>query len=234
LLQKSLLKRASNNTVVNILVRSKIRDAILNNNVVYYSIDVRDDERPDILATKYYGSSDHTWILFYANEIYDAEYDWVLPYKSFNKYLLKKYGGTSPLDCARSLGQIKKVTTVGSILTYEARYTPLKNGDQVISPSGQIRDITSVTNTTEVMLELPFSNNLNNVVCDVRTKIHSYYDASLNQIDYTTWNALPVEERSEKTFYQYESEENEKKRTIRVLDKVFYQQIVTEFESIFK
>jgi len=77
--------------VRNILARGKIRDMILNNSVAYYPYAIEDGDRPDILAHKYYGSSDHTWIILYANEIFDPFYDWPLEQEIFDKMITSKY-----------------------------------------------------------------------------------------------------------------------------------------------
>ena len=224
----------SDNVATNILVRAKIRDLILQNNVIYYEYDLDDWERPDILALKYYGSVDHTWILFYANEILDPIYDWLLSYEDFNNYLLSKYEGSDPKDAFKYLGEIQHVYTSGTNVIYEERITPLKATDQIISPEEQIRNVITVISRTEVTIDLPFNNDLSDVVCIVRNKFHSYYNEEGLRIDYNSWNNTPASERNEKTYFQYESEQNENKRRIKVIDRLYYEQIVTEFERIFR
>jgi hypothetical protein len=68
----------SNLTVTNILARAKVREFVLNNASVYYKHRIADGERPDILASKYYGNSNYTWLIFYANDIFDPIFDWPL------------------------------------------------------------------------------------------------------------------------------------------------------------
>lgn len=224
----------SDNIITNITLRAKVRDLVLSNQVVYYEYVLDDHERPDILAHKYYGSTDHTWILFYANEIIDPIYDWVLSYEDFKNYLLAKYEGVDAKDAAKSLGSLTNVNTVGTSLTYTQRFTPLKAGDQVVAANEQIRNVVSVTSATQVTIDLPFNIDLVNQTCAARNKIHSYYNLQGLKIDYVTWNALASNERSEKTFYEYEVETNEAKRTIKVIDKLYYNQIINEFERIFR
>lgn len=80
-----------NKVMRNIMARGKIREMILNNVVTYYPYTVEDGDRPDILAHKYYGNSDHTWIIFYANDIFDPFYDWPLEQDLFDKMITSKY-----------------------------------------------------------------------------------------------------------------------------------------------
>jgi len=82
----------SDELAVNIMVRGVIRDYILENKVLYYEYTIPDGMRPDILASKYYGNSKYTWIIFYANNIIDPIEDWPLSSREFNSYILSKYG----------------------------------------------------------------------------------------------------------------------------------------------
>ena len=79
-------------TLVDLMVRAKIRDAIKKNTVVYYPWTVTDDMRPDIVAHKYYGSSKYTWLIFLANDMINPIFDWPLTYKEFIAYINDKYG----------------------------------------------------------------------------------------------------------------------------------------------
>lgn len=80
---------------VDILARAKVREAIRDHLVVYYPYIVRDGDRPDILAHKYYGNPKYTWIIFYANNIIDPLEEWPKTTVEFEAYLTKKYGSVS-------------------------------------------------------------------------------------------------------------------------------------------
>lgn len=77
---------------VNIMVRGKIRDAILEKSALYYKYTISDEDRPDILSTKYYGNPSYTWAIFYANNIFHPIHDWPLTQANFVRYLESKYG----------------------------------------------------------------------------------------------------------------------------------------------
>lgn len=81
-----------NEIAINIMVRGKIRDLILSQSALYYKYVVEDGERPDIIATKYYGNPLYTWAIFYANEIFNPLFDWPLNSQDFIRYIEKKYG----------------------------------------------------------------------------------------------------------------------------------------------
>lgn len=75
-----------------ISLRAKIRDALENSAYLYYFHTVHDDERPDTIASKYYGNSNYTWAIFYANNIFDPIEEWPLSSEVFYSMLTKKYG----------------------------------------------------------------------------------------------------------------------------------------------
>lgn len=82
----------SGHAATNIMVRGKIRDAILKEAALYYKYTVTDGERPDIIASKYYGNSSYVWAIFYANNMVDPIFDWPLDIQNFNRYIIEKYG----------------------------------------------------------------------------------------------------------------------------------------------
>ena len=82
----------SENLSVNIMVRGKIRDAILEKKALYYDYRIPEGMRPDVLASKYYGNSNATWALFYANNIFDPRFEWPMNGEDFNSFIKNKYG----------------------------------------------------------------------------------------------------------------------------------------------
>jgi len=64
----------------------------LDNVVVYEQYDIRDDETPEIIASKIYGSSKYHWIIMMLNDIYDYREDLPKNYSVLLKYVTQKYG----------------------------------------------------------------------------------------------------------------------------------------------
>lgn len=80
-------------TVRNILFRVRVLKEIMSGNIdTYYMYTVKDEETPDALANKVYGTSEAHWVILYANDIYDPQYDWPMSSKVFDKYVINKYG----------------------------------------------------------------------------------------------------------------------------------------------
>ena len=63
----------------------------------YLKHDVKDWERPDTLAHKYYGDSELHWIILFANgnQIQYPWYDWSLTQYDLTKFVTKKYGAAN-------------------------------------------------------------------------------------------------------------------------------------------
>ena len=82
-----------NNAILltNLMARVDIIPSLLKNPLLFYSYDLKESDRPDILAHKYYDDSNKFWMILYANQIMDPLYDWPLTSQQFNVYLIKKY-----------------------------------------------------------------------------------------------------------------------------------------------
>lgn len=78
----------------NLLVRSRIRNMVLENAVIFHPYVLTEGDRPDIVSHKYYGNSNYVWLLFYANDIFDPHFDWPLDSRDFEKFLHRKYPQT--------------------------------------------------------------------------------------------------------------------------------------------
>ena len=78
--------------LTNITLRFKINELLRNKNVVMYTYDVQDGERPDIIAYKYYNDATLDWVILLTNNIIDPQFEWPLDDRSFERYMRKKYG----------------------------------------------------------------------------------------------------------------------------------------------
>lgn len=198
-------------TLVNIMVRGKIRDAILQRTVLYYDYKIQEGQRPDIVAEKYYGNTRYTWAIFYANNMFHPTLDWPMDGQELTKYLIAKYGVSYPRG---SLAEIKhyemynKETKQRHIIdrnSYVKHWSPAKT--YVPGPSSgtyQIKD--SLTGDSYIIDDYTFSTTYSDKT--IMTRAVSYYD--------------------------YELEKNEEKRNIVVLDKEYLSQLTNEFITLFK
>ena len=80
-------KDGNTQKVHNILVRSKIQSILKSRTAVYYEYDVKENERADSIAEKYYNDATLSWIIYMTNDILDPSFDWPLSYESFIKFI---------------------------------------------------------------------------------------------------------------------------------------------------
>jgi hypothetical protein len=78
--------------LTNITLRFKINELLRNKSTVMYQYDVKDGERPDIIAYKYYSDATLDWVILLTNNILDPQFEWQLDQRSFERYMKNKYG----------------------------------------------------------------------------------------------------------------------------------------------
>jgi hypothetical protein len=81
--------------LTNITNRYKIKKLLQDKGVVFYDYYVKDSDRPDIIAQKFYGDGSLDWIIFLTNDIVDPYYDWPMTNDNFNNFIKSKYGSLS-------------------------------------------------------------------------------------------------------------------------------------------
>ena len=91
----SLKKNKNFELLTNVTLRFKVRDIIKNRTAIYFDYVVKDSDRPDIIASKYYDDPTLDWIIFLVNDIVDPYYDWPLNDESFDSYMRTLYGSTA-------------------------------------------------------------------------------------------------------------------------------------------
>ena len=78
--------------VTNILKRFAFREDVESKIDIFYDYSIKDGERPDIIADRYYGDSKYAWVILLFNDIIDPFYEWPLFGEDFRNYLVAKYG----------------------------------------------------------------------------------------------------------------------------------------------
>ena len=78
--------------ITDITFRFSFIREVLNNTTAYYEYTIKEDETPEILADRIYKDPQAYWIILYANNIYDPQYDWPMNSEVFEKYIISKYG----------------------------------------------------------------------------------------------------------------------------------------------
>jgi len=75
-----------------ILRRVKIRSNIQLGTFMFDNYDVKDGEKPEDVAFKWFGDAEYHWVILMTNNITDRYYQWPLSAPQFAEHLTDKYG----------------------------------------------------------------------------------------------------------------------------------------------
>lgn len=131
--------RASIQVVRNIFLRAKINDVIKTNYSLYDEYDVREGETPEIVADKFYNTTQLHWIILYMNDILDPRYDWPLTTVNLLRYCQDKYDNVEGIHhYENTQGYIVKSTYPGaypvSNYEFEDRLNESKRRIKILKP----------------------------------------------------------------------------------------------------
>lgn len=231
----------STETVTNIIKRYGILRDVLSNAGSYVLYEVEDGETPELLAEKMYRDAGAGWIILYANQIIDPQFDWPLSDENFRKYIVNKYGSIA--NAATSIHHYEKVveTRVGdetykrTYLIGKERYT--ENALDVpytyYTPySGSNNWILTGDTNLITADNVWFTADHSNHYSYNDTSVPEYYTYEAHNVNNTTvymntyGNAV--------TNYDYELQKNDDRKFVKVIKAQYYGQIMSEFKSLTK
>jgi hypothetical protein len=191
--------------VTNIIARIGFEESIKQNSAAFYNYDIQEGDTPEIIAAKYYENPERHWIVLLFNNIMDPQFDWPMQYNVFINFVDKKY------------------STQGS------QATPPTTG---LAWAMNVQNVHSyykiVTRTNE--------DNISSVE-RLEVDAQTYQSIGTQTRNFVLQDGSRIVEtitKETKTFYDYELEENEKKRRIKLLKPEFVPQIEKEFKRVIK
>ena len=78
-----------------ILRRVKLRSGLRSGAFIFDNYDVKEGERPEDVAYKWFGDAEYHWVILMTNNITDRYYQWPLSQPQFAEHLTDKYGSGS-------------------------------------------------------------------------------------------------------------------------------------------
>ena len=78
-----------------ILRRVKLRSSLSSSRFVFDKYNVKEGEKPEDVAFKYYGDPEYHWVIMMVNNITDRYYGWPMTQADFADFLTDKYGAGS-------------------------------------------------------------------------------------------------------------------------------------------
>jgi hypothetical protein len=189
--------------VTNIMSRFSFNATSKDKLVMYYKYDISDGETPEIIADKLYGSPEKHWIILSVNNIKNPHFDWPLRYNDLTKYIDIKYRGATYANTANT----------GTGLSWSKSHThSYYINEKRTLPSG--------SDTTEtIIIDAATYANTNTT----STVVYTLYDSS---------NVTITTTKSSISYYEYEIQANEEKRTIDILRPEFVKTIEQEFRNV--
>lgn len=145
--------------LTNLMARSEIIPSLLNNPMMFYKYDIQEGDTPEIIADKYYGDSYRYWIVLFANQILDPQWDWPLTSTQFDAYVTSKYSAAAGVQSVlaytqstikeyrktiKSIDSISLVETVDTFVIDANTYSqPITSSATYQLPNGQVTQNTA-------------------------------------------------------------------------------------------
>lgn len=199
--------------VVDILARSSFLREVANNTNIAYEYQIQDSDTPEIIAHKIYGDPYRNWIILLFNQIINPFYDWPMKNEVLNSFVENKYGTT--INEAKS-----------NIHHYE------KEVKEVASFNGIVLEENI---KTYIISQYDYNQNTNSLI---ENALPTTADTSLvvntETYNYNTYILTVTTTHKAVSNYTYEFNENEKRRSIKLLQDFYVTRVEDEFKEIMR
>jgi len=211
--------------------KSKIEQDAVQSIVNHTLYELKDGERPDVLAAKLYGNSDLHWTFFLVNDI-DNYYDWYKDSFVFEEYMNKKYGGQYAIGSSS--------TDIVSVKSNSADKTnKFLLGEKVTSVSSEGRIVEVNAEHKRIAIEGGSFVANETITGKVSTKTFTPTSV-INRIDGVSYyknseglrSNIDGSGYSSVSHYDHEMDLNEEKRYIKIISQSRIDAIVEKFEEV--
>jgi hypothetical protein len=206
----NLKSATTSDFVTNIVTRFTLQENLKNNTAAYYTYEIRDGDTPEIIASKIYDSPERHWIVLLMNNIIDPQYDWPLKYDELNRFIDNKYSAPEYADTAN--------TSISGLI-WAQNTANVKKYYKVVRK--QISDVITIDK-----YEVDANTYANNA-------LFQPIPSPGQTIQLSDGNSLNLQITKEtQTYYDYELELNENKRTIKLLKDDFVLSLEEELREV--
>jgi hypothetical protein len=162
--------------LTNLMARVQIIPSLLRNPLLFYSYDLKESDRPDIIAHKYYDDSNKYWMVLFANEIMDPLYDWPLTSQQFDAYLKNKYSAAAGGDA------FVLTYTTSTVQEYRKTITTYDSTSLETTTKTVVVDLTTYNSITTGSITQTFSSGASVTRTISKTPVSIYdYEIELNE-----------------------------------------------------
>ena len=145
-----------------ILRRIKIRAGIASSRFVFDKYNVKEGEKPEDVAFKYYGDAQYHWVVLMVNNVTDRYYGWPMDQAQFAEYLTDKYGAGSE----------------DSVHHYELAQT---SGKTTSIDESHMLEVNSDTDGATTITNREYENRVQNDLRQIRLLDEKYLDAFIEE-----------------------------------------------------
>lgn len=187
-------------TVTNLMARAYLLTNLQNNIYLYYDYDVKDYDKPESIAYKYYNDQYRYWMILYANGIIDPQSEWPLTANNLYNYLEDKYS-----EAANTANTTVLQYTKSTVHHYE----------KIITTSNNV-DLKNATIT--IQIDEPTYNSTNSSITTSTLPDNTIITRQIEK------NIVYI--------YDYEVEQNENKRRIKLIKDIHANDMDKQLSSL--
>jgi len=204
--------RSSNDEFIpvkNIFRRPKLRDDLKNVITAFEDYIITGDDRPEQVSERVYGDPRYDWVILTTNNITKVRDQWPLSANDFQNYILAKYG------TEERLSEIHHYVTE---LLLDDSFRAVVPEGLIVDSNFESRYLGDGSEITYSGTDLPNLSTVDNV--------GTVRDADGNVVSHT--NVFSVSN------YEYEENQNEAKRRIKILQPQYLDVAVSDMRKIMK
>lgn len=208
-------------TVTEIMFRIGIIRETLNNISAYFTYTISDSETPEILASEIYGNPEAYWMILYANNILDPQYDWPMNSDVFYAYMVDKYRPMAEEDAGQDQTDSQVIAWTKANNHHYEKIVERTNRDVITTQSLRVDEANLTSNLASSLTDVPYDHY------DNLPETQSVYTYSVSGDTVTE-----IIRRNAISYYDYEDQENENKRFIKIIKPEYYETIMQEYEQL--
>jgi len=224
--------------LTDITANVRVRKSTLENITLYDEYDIKEGETPEIISEKIYGNPEYHWVIMLVNQRYDYLSDFPLTTNELDQHIKNTYGVDNIYDVHHYERDGVYEEAVATIKLPVNVMALARINDFIISMPNSNARITELDETTNTaIVQIDFGRFEANQLCalnGVRT------DPDSGTVVYTTLANFNIpnngyelnENYTPITNYEFEVNENEKKRRIKLISPVLIEQVLREYREI--
>ena len=199
--------------VTNIFARSSFLREVANNVDIAYEYQVQDSDTPEIIAHKVYGDPYRSWIVLLYNKIINPYYDWPMKNDVLETFVADKYN-----------------------MTLEQSKSTIHHYEKVVDQVAAFNGVTLEKNTSSYTIST-YDYNQNTEALVLNT-LPNTADTSVvisaETFNYNTYTLTVTTTHKAVSNFTHEFNENEKRRTIKLLEDIYVTRVEQEFKEIMR